>query len=52
MTADLLTHQCRFSDCVNCPEPMRCEHTCHLAHQAAPRRRVRWIKRRVWGRWS
>ena len=24
MTADLLTHQCRYSDCINCTEPRHC----------------------------
>lgn len=50
---DLLTHQCRFNDCINCPEPMRCEHTCHLAGwEAPPTSKVRAAARRVWGRWT
>lgn len=50
-TDPIVSHQCRFGDCVNCPEPMRCEHSCHLAHQPTTRWR-RPATRRVWGRWT
>ena len=51
---DLLTHQCRWSDCDNCPEPRRCQHTCHVVAETPPLRLGGRLAaaRRVWGRWT
>jgi hypothetical protein len=51
---DLLTHACRWDNCADCPEPRRCDCTCHVVAETPPLRLGGRLAaaRRVWGRWT